>query len=140
MTRPDSSLKNGIMEPNTAMLQKSAQENEGRLDDLLAAYRMACPDTEPGAAFMPAIWARIEEREKAERESTNWFGRFAKTLVTAAVAASAILAMLLSSFSYDVPAHQSVEFLNRTFVEALRADQMAALEPLHVDRIAEMEQ
>lgn len=107
------------------------REKESQLDDLLIAYRSACPDLEPGVAFMPEIWAKIEEREI----STNWFGRIAKALVTAAVAASAILAMMLSSFN-----HQSNEFLNATFVDALRANQVAALEPFHVDHIAEMEQ
>ena len=106
------------------------RDKERQLDDLFHAYRAACPDVDPGVAFMPEIWARIEEREV----SSNWFGRVAKALVTAAVAASAILAMMLSSFS------QSSEFLNATFVDALRADQVAALEPFHVDHIAEMEQ
>lgn len=136
----EATVKNGMMEANTAMEQEKIREKDSQWNDLLAAYRMACPDMEPGAAFMPAIWARIEDRERAERENTNWFGRFAKALVTAAVAASAILAMLLSSFSYETPNRQATEFLNGTFVEALRADQVAALEPLHVDRITDMEQ
>jgi len=111
-------------------------EKDRQLDELLNAYRSACPDFEPGASFMPGIWARIDEREV----STNWFGRIAKTLVTAAVAASAILALMLSSFNHQTFNHQAAEFLNGTFVEALRADQVAELEPFHVDHIAELEQ
>jgi hypothetical protein len=99
------------------------------LDELFRAYRDACPAPEPGPDFMPAMWARIEGREN----SANWFGRFAKGLVTAAVAASVILGMTLSSLN------RSSGFFDATFVDALRADQLATLEPLHIDRISELE-
>lgn len=79
---------------------------------------------------MPGIWARIEAREV----STNWFGRVAKALVTAAIAASVILGMMTTS------ANQSSSFFDATFVEALRADHVSSLEPLHLDRISYMEQ
>jgi hypothetical protein len=102
--------------------------NQSRLDELFRAYRQACPDPEASANFMPAMWARIEAREV----STNWFGRVAKALVTAALAASVILGLMSS-------ANHSTAFLNATFVEALRADQVAALEPLHIERISELE-
>jgi hypothetical protein len=78
---------------------------------------------------MPNIWARIEAREV----STNWFGRVAKALVTAALAASVILGMMSSS------RNQSSAFFDATFVEALRADHASTLEPLHLDRISELE-
>lgn len=78
---------------------------------------------------MPEMWARIAARES----SATWFGRFAKGLVTAAVAASVILGMTLSSVS------RSSSFFDATFVDALRADQIATLEPLHIDRISELE-
>jgi hypothetical protein len=99
------------------------------IDELFRAYRDACPAPEPSADFMPAMWARIEARES----SVNWFGRFAKGLVTAAVAASVILGMTLSSLN------RSSSFFDATFVDALRADQMATLEPLHIDRISELD-
>src|SRR5579863_5182506 len=76
-----------------------------------------------------SMWAKIELREK----STNWFGRVAKTLVTVALAASVILAIIISSMN------QSSAFFNATFVEALRADHASALEPLHLDRISQVE-
>jgi hypothetical protein len=98
------------------------------IDELFRAYRDACPEPEPGPDFMPAMWARIEARET----SANWFGRFAKGLVTAAVATSVILGMALSSLN------RSNAFFDATFVDALRADQMATLEPLHIDRISEL--
>ena len=101
------------------------------LDDLFRAYRDACPAPEPGPDFMPAMWARIEARESF----VNWFGRFAKGLVTAAVATSVILGMTLASLpSLNRPG----DFYNATFVDALRADQIATLEPLHIDRISEL--
>jgi hypothetical protein len=99
------------------------------IDDLFHAYREACLAPEPGPDFMPAMWARIEARER----SVNWFGRFAKGLVTAAVAASVILGMTLSSLN------RSNVFFDATFVDALRADRIATLEPLHIDRISELE-
>jgi len=106
-----------------------SNDREARLDELFRAYRVACPNPEPGANFMPNIWARIEAREV----STNWFGRVAKTLVTAALAASLILGMIISSLN------QSSAFFNATFVEALRADHASTLEPLHLDRISQLE-
>jgi hypothetical protein len=57
----------------------------------------------------------------------------AKVLVAAAVAASAILGLMVSS------ANHPSAFFNATFVDALQADQVAALEPLHIDRISGLE-
>jgi hypothetical protein len=103
--------------------------DDARLDELFRAYRAAWPDFDASANFMPNIWARIEAREN----STNWFGRVAKTLVTAALAATVILGMMISSMN------QSSAFFNATFVEALRADHASTLEPLHLDRISQLE-
>jgi hypothetical protein len=110
--------------------RNSGSETDARLDEIFLAYRSACPEPEAGPNFMPGIWAGIEAREV----SNNWFGRFAKALVTAAIAASVILGMMTTS------SNQSSSFFNATFVEALRADQAASLEPLHVDRISYLEQ
>src|SRR5580692_6312411 len=121
------SRKSGIMISNKPMEQGNS--NERRLDDLFRAYLAACPIPEASTNFMPALWARIEARES----STNWFGSVAKTLVTAALAASVILGLMISSLN------QSNAFLNGTFVEALRADHASTLEPLHLDRISQLE-
>ena len=102
---------------------------EARLDELFRAYRTTWPDPDASANFLPNMWARIEAREV----STNWFGRVAKTLVTAALAATVILGMIISSMN------QSSAFFNATFVEALRADHTSTLEPLHLDRISQLE-
>jgi len=103
--------------------------NDRRLDALFRAYRDAYPDREPSATFMPAMWAKIESREA----STNWFGRMAKALVTAALAASVILGLIVSSMN------QPNTFFNLTFIDALVTDNIATLEPLHLDRISELE-
>lgn len=105
---------------------EQTNSSEKRLDELFRAYRTACPDPEASVNFMPTMWARIEAREG----STKWFGRVAKTLVGTAVAASVILGMMVSS------ANHSSAFFNATFVDALQADQVAALEPLHVERLS----
>jgi hypothetical protein len=114
---------------NRPMAHTNSDGPEARLDEMFRAYSAACPIPEAGANFMPAIWARIEAREV----STNWFGRVAKALVTAALAASVILGMLISS------TNQSSAFLNATFVDALRADHASTLEPLHIERISQLE-
>src|SRR5580700_8803247 len=106
-----------------------SNDREAHLDELFRAYREACPNPEPGATFMPGIWAKIEAREV----STNWFGRVAKALVTAALAASVILGLMMSS------TNRSNAFFNGTFVDALQADRVATLEPLDIERISELE-
>lgn len=104
------------------------EERESRLNELFRAYSEACPDVEPGANFMPRVWAGIEAREA----SSNVFGKMAKALVTAALAASAILALLVSM--------NSDRGFSGTFIQALTADHVSQLEPFHLDRISEMEQ
>jgi hypothetical protein len=106
--------------------QGNPGDPEARLDHLFRAYRAACINPDASANFMPDMWARIEAREV----STNWFGRVAKALVAAALAASVILGMMSSR-------HQSSAFLNATFVQALRADHASQLEPFRLDRISE---
>lgn len=89
----------------------------------------ASPTPEASVNFMPEMWARIEARQV----STDWFGLMAKILVTAALAASAILGLLIS------PRSQPSAFFDGTFVEAMRVDQAATLEPLHLDRIYQLQ-
>ena len=112
-------------------LMKSGEQNlnEARLDELFRAYRAACPEPEASPNFMPQMWSKIEGREA----STNWFGSMAKALVTAALAASVILGLLMSSMN------QSSAFYNLTFVDALVKDHTSSLEPLHLDRLSELE-
>jgi len=110
-------------------MEQGNPAEDARLEEMFRAYREACPDPDASPNFMPNIWARIEARET----STNWFGSVAKALVTAALAASVILGMMVSS------TNQSNAFFDATFVDALRADHTSTLEPLHLDRISQME-
>jgi hypothetical protein len=103
---------------------------ESRLDELFLAYRDACPETNGSVNFMPELWARIEAREA----STNVFGRMAKALVTAALAATVILGLMLSTIS------RNQSQFNGTYLEALSADHASSLEPLNLDRVSELEQ
>jgi hypothetical protein len=114
------------MEPT---MEPGNSSEDARLNEMFRAYRAACPDPDASPNFMPAMWARIEAREN----STTWFGSVAKALVTAALAASVILGLMISSNK------QSSAFFDATFVEALRADQTSSLEPLHLDRISQLE-
>jgi hypothetical protein len=107
------------------------EDRDGELSDWLQAYRSACPEPEASVNFMPAMWAKIEARQV----STNLFGRMAKALVTAALAATVILGLMLSTYS-----HQADLNFNGTYVEALSVDHASTLEPLNLDRISELEQ
>jgi hypothetical protein len=118
------------------MDQSSAGEKERRLDELFRAYREACPDVDAGVNFMPGLWAKIEARQV----STNWFGRAAKALVMAGLAASVILGMLVSSMSQRAAGSNPLLDLNATFTQALDEDRASSLEPLRLDRISELEQ
>jgi hypothetical protein len=110
-------------------MHRQPDDAEARLDELFRAYCESCPVAETSRTFMPDLWAGIDAR----RVSTSWFGRIARVLVTAALAASAILGTMTSS------ANRSNAFFDGTFVEALQADYESTLEPLHLDRISELE-
>lgn len=108
----------------------SGESDSSQLDELFRAYRVACPDLDPGVNFMPEVWAKIEAREV----SVTWFSRMAGALVTAALAACLILGLMASSRSV-----QSNAYLNDTYVEALQAEHASTLEPLSVERISYLE-
>jgi len=102
-----------------------------QLTEWFAAYRQACPEPEASVNFMPELWAKIESRQA----STNLFGRMAKALVTAALAATVILGLLAATYN-----RQTDPAFNGTYIEALSADHAASLEALNPDRISELEQ
>lgn len=121
-------LNMNAMEPNS--LNQTDAAASANLDYLFRAYREALPDPEPGVNFMPQLWAKIEARET----SGNLFGRMARALVTAALAASVILGLLMSN------AGQTSANYNGTYLEALMADHASGLEALNLDRVSELEQ
>lgn len=103
---------------------------EAELDSLFCAYREALPDPEPSVNFMPAVWAKIEARQS----STSLFGRMARALVGAALAATVIFGMLLSSQT------QGGNNFDGSYIEALTADHVSSLDAMNLERISEMEQ
>ncbi len=62
------------------------------LDLTFAAYRAAFPDAEPGAEFMPKLWAHIE----AKRSFVFRFKRMSEVAVAAALAACLITGMFIA--------------------------------------------
>jgi hypothetical protein len=87
--------------------------HEHELDQLLRAYRAACPDPEPSVNFMPELWQRIESRQTFSYFLERMAGKF----VTAAVA----LTLAMAAYLY-VPQSNGV-FYSQTYVEALMAGQ-----------------
>jgi hypothetical protein len=86
---------------------------EERLRTLWDSYREAVPDPDASPAFMPGLWARIEER----RAATLGFRRLAQRFVTVGVAICAVLGLLLVVPSTPSPASTG------TYLDALMADQ-----------------
>ena len=113
------------------MQHEDNSRSEASLDELFAAYRDSLPDPVPSVNFTPELWARIEAREV----SSTLFGRMAKALVTAALAASMILGLMVSTLSKK----EAASFTG-TYLEALSADHASTMEPLNLDRVSEMEQ
>lgn len=94
--------------------ESNQDEVELRLSALWTEYRDAVADPEPGINFMPEIWARIEER----RRFAFGIRHFARGIITAAAAASLIMAVYLS-----VPQQRPSAFYTSTYLELLAAGQ-----------------
>lgn len=86
---------------------------EGRLAAVLAAYREACPDPEPGPGFTPGLWDKIEAR----RAFAFALRRTAHCVVTAAVALCILMAILLV-----VPGSQTSLVYSASYLEVLADD------------------
>jgi hypothetical protein len=119
-----------MFDRGTAKAESTNSRESAQLDRLFVAYRNSCPEPEAGANFMPGMWAKIEAREN----TTNLFSRMAKALVTAALAATVILGMMISTAS------QTNFSFNGTYLDALMFDHASGLEALNLDRISEMEE
>ena len=90
-------------------------DEDSRLDALLEAYRAACPDVEPTAKFMPAIWGKIEAR----RSFWFIFQREARAVMTAS--AALFLLLLVLNFFSGSQSHLAAS----TYADALMADHTA---------------
>ncbi|HLJ16576.1 MAG TPA: hypothetical protein VKV15_18920 [Bryobacteraceae bacterium] len=82
------------------------------LDSLFAAYREACPDSEPGDRFMPGLWNKIEARQSSVILLTRW----SKIFVTAAAAITLLMSVVL------IPHVQSREVYSSSYIDVLSAD------------------
>lgn len=89
-------------------------DRESRMDALFAAYRAAVPDPEPGAAFMPGLWAKIENRQN----TSVVFRRLTQAFVAAAAAAALFMAAVL------IPRYQNAEVYSATYADVLSRDQL----------------
>jgi hypothetical protein len=83
---------------------------DSKLDALFAEYRMACPDPEPSADFMPAMWKRIEARRI---QTVSVFRHWAQACVVATVAITVLIGVVL------IPRFQTDPAANASYVEAL---------------------
>jgi hypothetical protein len=79
---------------------------------------------------MPELWAKIDTR----RASENIFSRAARVLVTAALAATAILGIMISAQNGNTGLTQSA------YMEALATDGESALTLLNPAFLTDMEQ
>jgi hypothetical protein len=89
------------------------------LRNVFVSYRDTLPDPEPTANFMPALWARIESKQKLGYS----FGRFSRRLVTGAGAFCLLISGLLFT-----PLSQTPGVFTATYVDVLANE--------HVDEVA----
>lgn len=87
---------------------------DDKLDALWREYREACPDPEPSAQFMPGLWRRIDGRRRA----TASVRRLAQIFVTATVALTLLIGVVLIPRSRDQATYNSA-----TYVDVLAAEQ-----------------
>jgi hypothetical protein len=89
------------------------------LRNIFVSYRDTLPDPEPSTNFMPALWARIESKQKMGYN----FGRFSRRLVTGAGACCLLMSGLLVT-----PLSQTPGVFTATYVDVLANE--------HVDEVA----
>lgn len=83
---------------------------DAQLSAMFAEYRMACPDPEPSADFMPSMWKRIEARRVA---TVSVFRHWAQVCVMATLALTVLIGGVL------IPRFQADPAANASYVEAL---------------------
>ena len=84
--------------------------DESGLDQLFGRYRQSCPDVEPSANFMPALWAKIEAR----RSFPFTFRKLGRSLMTA----SAALCFLLLLLNLAVTPQMSTSYTDALLAES----------------------
>jgi hypothetical protein len=94
-------------------MDRMRNQGDDRLDALFAEYRMACPDPEPSADFMPGMWKRIEARRIA---TVSVFKHWAQVCVMATAALTVLIGVVL------IPRFQENSATGSSYVEALMAE------------------
>jgi hypothetical protein len=94
-------------------MDRMQHQGDHKLDALFAEYRMACPDPEPTADFMPGLWKRIEARRV---QTVSVFRHWAQACVLATVALTVLIGAVL------IPRLQSDPASNASYVEALMSE------------------
>jgi len=78
---------------------------DDKLHSLLAEYRGACPDPEPGANFMPQLWSKIEARRGAP--VALLLRRWTEAWLIATVALAILISVFLLPRFQEPPAFQA---------------------------------
>jgi hypothetical protein len=89
------------------------EDDEVELDRLFAAYREAVPAPEPGPAFMPGVWAKIDSRRRYAKMLRRLTGLF--------VASAAALSLMMAIYIARPP--ESPADLT-TYVDTLDEDEI----------------
>jgi hypothetical protein len=91
----------------------SNRDADQRLDDLFRSYRSSFPDPDVDPLWTPRLWEKIE----AQRSFTFSVRRWTRTLVTAAAAICALMAIMIYT-----PQEPSM-IASATYVEVLSEEQ-----------------
>jgi hypothetical protein len=103
-------------------------DDDSRLDALFQRYRVACPDVDPSANFMPIMWMKIESR----RSFWFVFQKLAQTAMTACAALCLVLVLLnvysASQVLLSIPTYTDALMAEHTaeqtdFTEAIRSSE-----------------
>lgn len=100
--------------------------DERSLDELFGRYRLACPEVEPGANFMPSLWQKIEARH------SFWFTfvRFGRGALTA----SAALCLLLVVLNFSATPQVMASYTDAILAES-SAEQTYYTEAIHTNAV-----
>jgi hypothetical protein len=86
---------------------------DAKLNAMFAEYRMACPDPEQSADFMPSLWKRIEARRV---QTVSVFRHWAQLCVMCTVALALLIGAVL------IPRFQDNAAYSSSYLEALSAE------------------
>ena len=94
-------------------MDRMDSKHDAQLNAMFAEYRMACPDPEPSADFMPGMWKRIEARRN---QTVSVFRHWAQACVVATVALTLLIGVVL------IPKFQENATSSSSYLEALSAE------------------